>query len=378
MDMYVIDTETCGLTGPVVLIQYQLIDTDETVKDNENITLHDVWGVPIRETLDLIESFCTTGVIYFNGAFDHFHLQKLYNCLDELGNIVGWDALPEDYIEKYAELEPIARDGPCIKPRHILDLFLYARKGPLQSVSMNRGNIVIKRVPNCLATPLQKRLEDIIEIDSVYFARRKEYKEYSWDVEICKEDPLFSNLTLRFKPSVALKVLATHVLDFDSALTMADVNPGSHPLEYGWAPFALGVCPDGADVGWRCKVKAASGYKKGYAWPGVIKHHISHWRYHKYARQYATDDITYTRDLYYHFRDEEDSTLKIDDNDSILAAQVGSSRWRGYAINALKQYRHRKRLPRHLRKSLNILNHICQKPKLIHLMVQQRKRFLRP
>lgn len=332
MQMYIVDTETVGLNSPVVLIQYQLIDTDETDKDNEKIVLHDVWGTPICETLDLIESFCSVGVIYFNGVFDHYHLQRLYNTLVELIKAVG-NVLPEDHIDLFAELEPKAMDGDCIKPLHILDLFLYARKGSLQSVSMNRANVTIRKVPNCLSGSLQKKLEEVIAIDDVYFARRKEYKEYDWDVESNKQDPLFSDLTLRFKPSIALKVLAQHVLGFDETLTMFDVAPPAYPISKGWCPCALSLCPDGAANNWRCKINTPTGYKKGYAWPYHIKNHIAHWRYNELARRYATDDITYTRDLYYYFRDEEDSTLQVDDDDSILAAQVGSSRWRGYSIN---------------------------------------------
>jgi len=334
MQLYVVDCETCGFTGPIVLIQYQLIDTDEEYDNcnNKNIVLHDVWGVTIRETMDLIECICDTGIIAFNLVFDWFHIQKLYNALDELGNVVGYDALPEDYINKYAELEPIARNGLCLKPKHALDLFLYARKGPFQS-TMERRNIVIRKIPAALVGSLQKHLEKVIKIDDIYFARRKEYKEYNWDVEPCKEDPTFSDLTLRFKPSVALKVLAQNALGFNEVLTMNDVSPGAHPIEHGWAPFALAVCPNGASVNWRCKIKSATGFKRGYAWPGVINQHITHWRYHEFARQYAANDITYTRDLFYHFRNEKESTLKVDDNDSVLAAQIGSTRWRGFAIN---------------------------------------------
>ncbi|RLA42865.1 MAG: hypothetical protein DRR06_13470, partial [Gammaproteobacteria bacterium] len=342
MKLYVVDTETFSLNSPIVLIQYQLIDTKGSNQDDSEIVLHDVWGSTIQETLDLIASFCDVGCIFFNAVFDHYHLQRLYNTLDELGKVVGYDAHPENHIEQYAQLEMQARDGLCLKPRHCLDLFLYARRGPYQSLSMNRNNVVIKRIPTVLISSLQKRLDEIIDIDAVYFARRKVYKEHNWDVEAC-DDPTFSDLTLRFKPSIALKVLAQHILGIDSTLARDDVFPSQFPLDLGYAPCAVTLCPDGPEVNWRCKIPSASGYKKGHAWPGIANSHIAHWRFHKLARQYAQDDITYTRDLFYHFRDEEGSTLQIDDDDSTLAAQVGSARWRGFAIDidGIKSLRNR-------------------------------------
>jgi len=322
--MYVFDTETCGLHGPIILIQYQKIDSVSNIKDNDSIVLHNVWHSPIQETLDVIENFCNEGVIAFNLVFDWFHICQLYTTLYELGIRCGFDAEPVDYIDKYAELEPIARDGNCVKPRHALDLMLYARKGPYQS-TMERKNIVIRRVPTVLAKSLQNKLDKAITLDSIYFARRREYKEYNWDIETCNDDVTFSNLTLRFKPSIALKVLAQEILGIQPNAIIKDIIPKPSPLEHGWAPFALAL--SNAKNNWRVRLVTSTGVKQGYAWPGVIRHHISHWEYNKFARIYARNDIVYTRDLYYYFRAE------VDDDDSILAAQVGAARWKGYAIN---------------------------------------------
>lgn len=326
--MYVYDTETCGLHGPIVLIQYQLVDP-YGVNDysNDDIVLHEVWRTPIKDTLSLIEDLVLQGTIGFNLAFDHFHLCQTYTSLLLLQERVGPDALPQDHIELYAELEPLGRDGPCLKPAHAFDLMLYARKGPYQS-TMERKNITIKRIPTMIARDLQSKLDEVIKLNDIYFARRKERKELNWDVE--SVDSVFSNLTLRFKPSAALKVLAQDALGIKDVIKLSDISPSVQPIEVGWAPFATAL--SSAEKRWDCKVKRSGGWKRGKAWPGVIRHHISFWAFHSKAREYARDDITYTRDLYFKFRDD-DPSLEIDDNNSILACQVAAARWRGFAIN---------------------------------------------
>lgn len=328
--MYAYDTETCGFHGPTVLIQYQGIDTEGVDRDRNKIKLHDVWLTPIDDTLSLIEDLMDKGVIGFNLTFDHFHLCQTYTTLLLLRDAVGGDRLPIDHIELYASLESEARDGPCLKPRHALDLMLYARKGPYQS-TMERKNIIVKRVPLVLARDLQSKLDEVVELEDIYFARRKEYKEYNWDISTCKDDPNFADLTLRFKPSAALKVLAMDALGIDDPLLMKDVHAEPAPMERGFAPFATAI--SSAEKHWRCRWWQGQVLVKGSAWPGVIKEHISHWGHNELARRYATDDVQYTRDLYYHFRDTDDSELVIDDNDSVLACQVAASRWRGYAID---------------------------------------------
>ena len=67
MSVVTLDTETCGLHGMAVLIQYAW--------DDGEVNLHSPWTVPIIDTLKLIESFLECdGIIGFNLAFDFFHL----------------------------------------------------------------------------------------------------------------------------------------------------------------------------------------------------------------------------------------------------------------------------------------------------------------
>ena len=67
---------------------------------------------------------------------------------------------------------------------------------------------------------------------------------------------------------------------------------------------------------------------RGYAWPGVIRRFVEHWAENKNAREYASDDIVYTRLLDAHFGNPEPN-----DDDSILACMVPVVRWRGFCID---------------------------------------------
>ena len=146
--MIYLDTETCGLHGPAVLIQYAINDSD--------VVLFEPFKSSIRETINLIEFFTQEIVCGFNLTFDWFHICQLYTTLKLLK--VGDNKLPIDYINEYAELEPLARDGPCIKPKSAFDIMLHARKGPYQS-TMDRKDIRIRKVPSDLAMPLAKELD---------------------------------------------------------------------------------------------------------------------------------------------------------------------------------------------------------------------------
>lgn len=306
------DTETCGFHGPTVLIQYATgLDGD--------IHLYNVWNTPIFETMALIEMFCDNTVIAFNLAFDWFHICQTYTTLQLLADKVGSDKLPEDYIEDYAILEPQARFGPCLKPVGALDLMLHARKGPYQS-TMDRSDIRIRRIPTQLAQPLADKLGELIPFKDVYFARFKDPKR-RWQVYDIKDDtdeiiPEFKDVVLKFAPSSALKALADDMgLNAGRVIKFKDIqlSKKSMPVENGWAPFATSVGSPGRWNG---------------AWPDVIRHHIRHWGYNKFARQYAEDDVVYVKGIYENFKCPE-----ANDDDSILACNVAAVRWRGFSID---------------------------------------------
>jgi hypothetical protein len=329
-----LDTETCGLHGPVVLIQYAF--------DDGEIKLHCPWTEPVIETMKLIESFLDYTVVGFNLSFDWFHICQLYTTL----SLLDGDSEPD--IEAYALAEIQARDGLCLKPKNAFDLMLHARKGPYQSM-MEREDVRIKKIPRILAQPLVDELNHRIKLKDVYFARRKDKKD-RWRIHDIKDDvgdtiPDFVDLVLAFAPSSALKVLAQDALGYDAEdITVfkdIELPESSRPVEYGYAPFALAVGKPGL------------GNWNG-AWPEKIKEHIIHWGYNRLAREYARDDVKYTRQLHYFFSAqvqgmpddqcrmlarEDKPTIELllgGDDDSILACMVGAVRWHGYRIDIPK------------------------------------------
>jgi len=307
--MIFFDTETCGFHGVPVLIQ--------SAKDDGPIQLYSIWTEPIYKTLELIEKFIThkEGVCGFNLTFDWFHICKIYTMLRLCKN---QEAEPIDCINELAYLEPKAMSGPCIKPITALDLMLHARKGPYQS-TMNRGDIRIKKIPTVLAWDLAKELEKRIPLKDIYFARRKDKTAEKWVVydrfdEDGVMEPFFKDIVLKFKPSSALKALAADALNLkDEPRLYSEVDLGIKVNEKGYAPYALAT---GNEKDW-----------KG-TWPEVIKFFIARWAYNELAREYARDDVVYTRDLYKYF-----GCPPAGDDDSILACMVGAVRWKGFALN---------------------------------------------
>jgi len=292
-------------------------------EDDGPINLHNVWQEPVGATLDLIEMFMKNTVVGFNLAFDHFHLSKLYTVFAQ----VDRELIPEDNIDLIAMLEPQGRLGPCLKPVGAVDLMLHARKGPYQSL-MERKDIRLRKVPSAIAQSLADELSKRIEIDGIYFARRKDKFAPNWKVYDRKKsgkfDPDFKDVLLKFQPSGKLKTLAQHALGATETITFDEIGIDKSflPSECGWAPFALAVAKPND---WAVHHKGNK--KTTYAWPAVIQYHIDYWAFNPIAKQYANDDVKYTRALFHYFDPE------INDDDSVLACLVGSVRWRGYAID---------------------------------------------
>lgn len=301
-----LDTETCGLTGPVVLMQYAIEDGP--------IILHEVWRNPVSTTLDLIKDICRYRVVGFNLTFDWFHVQKLYNLFDLYLSRFG-DEVPS--IAKAASIEAEARDGLCVKPASAMDLMLWFRRTELQIV-MERDDIRIRRVPTILAQSVADELTRRLQLDPILFAN---YKKESpvFKVRELDENPKLCNIVLKFRPGSSLKILAKHILGADKILKHSDIalEKQFYPGELGYAPFA-----DAFLENWK---------RKKYKWHKLIHHHINHWAFNDLARRYGEDDVKHTRDLHRHV-----GVQNGDDTDSILACAIGSARWKGYAVDTVK------------------------------------------
>lgn len=336
------DTETCGFQGPIVLIQYAV--------DDEEIKLYYPWEHSANETLKFIEWMINQPMCGFNLAFDHFHLCQMYTTLLLIDN----KNIPlKNIINEYAVKEEHGRDGPCLKPINALDLMLHARKGPYQS-TMDRSEIRIKRIPEALAETLKNELDQRIQLPDILFAKQSNIKE-RWKIRDLHDDLgtllEFKDLVLKFNPSSALKALASDALGIDDPLLMKDigVTKRAFPKEFGYAPFCTAI---GNPANWNG------------AWPdyGCIRVHLDHWLYIKDAKQYAIDDVDYTRRLFCYFsaisagKNQEQATsfqnfahcdfnifkehnipfLSFGDDDSILACMVAAVRWHGFKIDIKK------------------------------------------
>ena len=128
-----------------------------------------------------------------------------------------------------------------------------------------------------------------------------------------------------------MKFLAEHALKLTPKYHYTDVEPPPawRPYELGYAPTALAVASP--DKGWAIETDEEGGTGRKvtkYAWPGVIRKFIDHWATRTDAREYANDDIVYTRALDQHFGCPEPG-----DNDSTLTCMVAAVRWHGFTIN---------------------------------------------
>ncbi len=318
--MIYLDSETCGLYGMPVLLQY--------AEDEGEIVLYEIWKEPISKTLSLLEWFCENDLCFFNAVFDWFMLCKIYTIF----RLFPGDWVPEEHIQEIALREPEGMDGPCLKPKAVCDLMLLSRKGQYQSL-MAREDIRIKRVPTALAQAVAQELEKQIEFDGIYFAKTVDKAAPRWKVVdiISKKtntvNPDFKDVVLKFNAAGGLKYLAEYALGLKPKHYFSDVELDSswRPYELGYAPTALAVAasPDT----WECW-DVGTGKLMGMAWPALIHEHIKHWHTHEGAREYANDDIVYTRALHKHFGSPEAG-----DDDSELACMVAAVRWHGFEIN---------------------------------------------
>jgi hypothetical protein len=314
------DSETVGLHGMPVLFQWALEDGP--------ITLHEVWRQPVCETLQLIEWFAEHIVVGFNLAFDWFHIAKTYTIF----RLCDPNWIPLEHINEIALLEPQGQDGPCIKPHSALDLMLHSRKGPMQSL-MGRDNVRIKRVPAVLAYALAAELEKRVQFDNIYFAKSHDPEAPKWQVfdrhdRFGDLDVDFKDVVLKFNPAGGLKFLAEYLLKKKPKFHYKDVEPSVRPKEVGYAPTALAM--SSPDENWAVYEKGSDGKPRvtGYAWPGILPIVVAHWATREDAREYAKDDVVYTRELDKYFGCPEPG-----DNDSILACMVAAIRWHGFKIN---------------------------------------------
>ncbi len=312
--MIFIDTETCGLHGVPVLIQY--------AENDGPVVLHDIWTTPMEETIALIDWFLTEDLVFYNATFDWFHLVKIYSML----NLVFYDGdTPMEHLQELAEREAEARDGFCLKPKGVLDLMLEARKGKYQN-TMNRSPIRVRRIPIQMGDLLAEELNNRVPLNPLFFARSK--KGIQWHVLPIEDDLNFCDVCLIFSPSTSLKALAADLLG-KKATKFEEISLDRQfsPKELGYAPFAAAGYKPKDKPFVNIKVEEMTTDWKE-TWPSKLYYHVEHWSYNPQARKYAEDDIINTRGVYYGLNCPE-----FNDDDSVLACMVAMVRWKGFAVN---------------------------------------------
>jgi hypothetical protein len=307
------DVESCGFAGMAVLIQYAY--------DDGEIHLFEPWTRPARESLELLESMMDHTLVGFNLAFDHFHYCKIYTTF----RLLDKNELPANLpVMEVAIAEKAGRDGPCLKPKGVMDLMLHSRQGKHQTL-MSRHDVRVKKIPLHLAEYVRDELESTMELDPILHARWGVYEHKTHKGEVSTE---FKDVVLKFKPNKGLKSLAKHCLGLEPEFhsfkeVWADRKDKFAELK--WAPYALSCGND------EWMIKDKRGKLLGYCWPHHIHTDIKHWSTNEEARRYARDDVTYTRLL-----DEYFGYPEANDNDSVLAAMVAAVRWHGFEIDTAK------------------------------------------
>lgn len=285
--MIFLDSETCGLTGPVILIQF--------AEDDGPVTLHEVFNESVLRTIRLLERFCENDICGFNLTFDWFHITKLYNLLQD-----HKDKLKPPTIETMVESHNRRPINYCLRPKAALDLFLHSRKGPYQSL-MDRRDIAIRKIPYELADMLVIILQQKLQLPWIYFARSRE--GYQWKIEPNNDNPQFSDVVLRFKASGSLKNLSQEI--FKCKVLEIGIPKDKFPPNVPYNPYNT-------------------------EWKDILGWHIKHWQ-RKGPKSYAEQDVILLQRLYHHFGEP-----KSGDYDSELAICIGGSRWRGYALDLTK------------------------------------------
>lgn len=291
-DTVTFDSETLGLTGPMVLLQYQIND--------QPIKLWDIWLNEAGETRELIEYIARQNVVGFNLTYDWFHLTKIYNLLTTLSP----NAKPIDHIDAIVEVDEANYAYYCLRPRSACDVMLQARQDKYQHV-MGRDDIYIRKVPTDAADELKEYLEENIKLPDICFA--KSSKGYQWRIQSVDGRDDVVNLVLQFNASGNLASLAKEVLNKE---------------KLDW-PIPPEIMPaKDSDLSWK-----PYGQHGSTPWRSLIEQNIEYWRNDPKAREYGKVDVELTYELY------RALDCHLGDDNSMLACAVGAARWKGFAID---------------------------------------------
>jgi len=325
MKSYFVDTESCGLYGVPVLLQFAV--------DDGPIALVDLWLQNCQDFLAFGRDLMAGRFIAHNINFDHQMISKWYNMCHLAVERYGPDhtmksIMDEHGVQEVVDIEYESQSGMCLKPAAAVDTMILAAKGHRQSALMAAKPLYVRRVPIEYGQPLADELTKETDLPWILFARKKQNPNPEW--QVCDRvddegnvDPRFVDVVLKFNPSNGLKDL--HKFLFNSETTnFDDISPDEWPVGEGFCPYVAPLqhmCDD------KWNYTNGKGEVKGKLWPGLIEDHINFWATNRPARKYGAKDITMLRDLYKHFEAPES------DNDALLACQIASVRLSGFALD---------------------------------------------
>lgn len=310
------DTESIMYLGPTMMIQWA------TQANPNDIHLHDVFDVPVKDTISLIGRMAESTLVGFNLSHDAYHLCRTLNCLMYLNP----NKPPDPYEYREAELQDYSKEL-CFKPFEAVDLMIVGRRDKFQGM-MRQKPVQIDRVARVTAEAMIKYLKEGMIIPDQYFAKNieKDKEANAWkmfelhldtkefitpqqkkaitdgksDIVI---DPDFVSLRLDFNPSANLKSVAKYHLGFTD--TEEFEQRGDNYEEKSW---------------WPCSGD----------WIGVYNQHKFLWENDPKKRDYARRDVVYTTAL------DVDFGCPKGDGDSMLATMVGNTHWCGYAVDLVE------------------------------------------
>ncbi len=295
-----LDTESVGLTGPLILIQ-----TSKSLKGEVN--LYYPFKHPVSKTLEVIEGLMKEELICFNATHEGFILNKWWNIF----NLVqDKSLLPINDEIREIELNLDYTRVFCLKPPRVMDIYLLIKKNLLNfAINKDKKYILIKRVPIQAVSTLKPVLEDFaLTLPEILFYRFKQKVpgDY-WEICPDKDNRNFVDFKLSFSPSLALKAVIRYLFKIQ---TRSIGIPHHHMPQ--------------------------DERKKEYrpwnnSWPRLIAFHLRHWET-RAGIEYAKNDIEYLKQLKT-LMVEKDCWPKDYDVDSDLAWGVGASRFKGFKLN---------------------------------------------
>lgn len=287
------DSETAGLTGPIILLQW--------ADDEGEVKMLHTWKRPMQEFLDWVEETVTLEVCAFNLVFDWYQVVKDYNVYREMIRR-GADPTKPPQRDDYVAAQKSATPGVMLRPVAALDLYLFALRGPMQSI-MDRNDVRIRKVPRPLAEPLARELDARVKLEDIFFHHRQGKR---WTVHEIEDEPHFCDVVLHFAPSAALKPLVGYIFGIDT-------------VEY---PIPSELMPRDKKIGWDIF---------NNLWVPKLMGLVHYWSTDPTALRYAREDVEHLQRLYKHW-----GCPRPGDDDSELTVAVANTRWRGVAVDAEK------------------------------------------